>query len=324
MSAPTPDLIASGLRTVRMEGEAISALAQSINADFQRACELLLTCSGRIVVIGMGKSGHIANKIAATLASTGSPAFFVHPGEASHGDMGMITRSDAVLALSNSGSTQEILTLIPLLKRLHVPLVSMTGNPDSPLARAADVNLHTGVTTEACPLGLAPTSSTTTALVMGDALAIALLEARGFTAEDFAFSHPGGALGRKLLLKVSDVMRSGDAIPRVSATTSVREALVEISRKGLGITTIVDDGNRLLGVFTDGDLRRAIDHGIDLHNTPISELMNRHPKHIPADALAAVALNDMEDNKIMTLIVTDNQQPCGIVHLHDLLQAGLA
>jgi arabinose-5-phosphate isomerase len=277
------------------------------------------------VVTGMGKSGHIANKIAATLASTGSPAFFVHPGEASHGDMGMITRDDAVLALSNSGNTHEILTIVPLLKRLHVPLVSMTGKPDSALARAADVNLHTGVEVEACPLGLAPTSSTTTALVMGDAIAIALLEARGFTAEDFAFSHPGGALGRKLLLKVADVMRSGDAIPTVSNTTSVRDALVEISRKGLGMTAVVNPQRQLLGVFTDGDLRRALDNGIDLHKTPIGQLMNTAPKQITADALAAVALNEMEDNKITTLVVTDeHQMPCGVLHLHDLLRAGIA
>ncbi len=325
MSAAPSDFIASGLRTVRMEGEAISALAQSINADFQRACELLLPCRGRIVVTGMGKSGHIANKIAATLASTGSPAFFVHPGEASHGDMGMITRDDAVLALSNSGNTQEILTIIPLLKRLHVPLISMTGHPGSALAKAADVNLHTGVETEACPLGLAPTSSTTTALVMGDAIAIALLESRGFTAEDFAFSHPGGTLGRKLLLKVADVMRSGTAVPTVSRTTSVRDALIEISSKGLGMTTVIDDQQQLLGVFTDGDLRRALDHGIDLRNTSIGDLMNTNPKQTHADALAAVALNTMEDNKITTLVVTDDQQqPCGVLHLHDLLRAGIA
>ncbi|HEY9037044.1 MAG TPA: KpsF/GutQ family sugar-phosphate isomerase [Pseudomonadales bacterium] len=325
MSASTSDFIESGLRTIRMEGEAIGALAHSINADFQRACELLLPCRGRIVVTGMGKSGHIANKIAATLASTGSPAFFVHPGEASHGDMGMITRDDAVLALSNSGNTHEILTIVPLLKRLHVPLVSMTGKPDSALARAADVNLHTGVEVEACPLGLAPTSSTTTALVMGDAIAIALLEARGFTAEDFAFSHPGGALGRKLLLKVADVMRSGDAIPTVSNTTSVRDALVEISRKGLGMTAVVNPQRQLLGVFTDGDLRRALDNGIDLHKTPIGQLMNTAPKQITADALAAVALNEMEDNKITALVVTDeHQMPCGVLHLHDLLRAGIA
>lgn len=325
MSAPSSGFIESGLRTVRMEGDAINALAKSINADFQRACELLLPCRGRIVVTGMGKSGHIANKIAATLASTGSPAFFVHPGEASHGDMGMITRDDAVLALSNSGNTQEILTIVPLLKRLHVPLVSMTGQPESALAKAADVNLHTGVETEACPLGLAPTSSTTTALVMGDAIAIALLEARGFTAEDFAFSHPGGTLGRKLLLKVADIMRSGGAIPKVGPATSVREALVEISRKGLGMTTVVNEQQQLLGVFTDGDLRRALDQGLDLRSISIGELMNTAPKQTTADTLAAVALNTMEDNKITTLVVTDaTQQPCGVLHLHDLLRAGIA
>ncbi len=319
------DFIQSGLRTVRMEGEAVANLATAIDSRFQRACELLLACRGRVIVTGMGKSGHIANKIAATLASTGTPSFFVHPGEASHGDMGMITAQDAVVALSNSGNTQEILTIVPLLKRLHVPLVSLTGNPDSLLARAADVNLHTGVLTEACPLGLAPTSSTTTALVMGDALAIALLEARGFTAEDFAFSHPGGTLGRKLLLKVADVMRSGSGLPRVTATTSVRDALVEISARGLGMTTVLDGQGRLAGVFTDGDLRRALDHGIDVHNTPISQLMNRSPKTVPAEALAAEALNRMEDSKITALVVVDASGcPVGALHLHDLLRAGIA
>lgn len=265
----------SGKRTIKMESEAVAALEGRIGADFERACELLLETSGRVIVTGMGKSGHIARKIAATLASTGTPAFFVHPGEASHGDMGMITAEDAVIALSNSGSVPEIVTLLPLLKRMGTTLVSMTGNPGSALAQASDVHLDTGVETEACPLDLAPTSSTTTALVMGDALAIALLEARGFTADDFAFSHPGGTLGKKLLLKVADVMRSGDAIPRVSPDTPLSEALLEISNKGLGMTTVLDEHRHLTGVFTDGDLRRTLKARIDINETPIRQLLAR-------------------------------------------------
>jgi len=249
----------SARRTITMEATAVADLEARIDESFERACDLLLGCSGRIIVTGMGKSGHIASKIAATLASTGTPAFFVHPGEASHGDMGMITGQDAVIALSNSGEVTEVITLLPLLKRLGVPLVSFTGNPDSTLARASDAHLNTGVAIEACPLDLAPTSSTTTALVMGDALAIALLEARGFTAEDFAFSHPGGTLGKKLLLKVEDVMQTGDAIPRVTPDTPLSDCLLEISAKGLGMTTVVDDKGALAGIFTDGDLRRALE-----------------------------------------------------------------
>lgn len=319
------DFIPSGLRTVRIEAEAVSGLSTAIDTHFQAACRLMLACSGRVVVTGMGKSGHIGRKIAATLASTGTPAFFVHPGEASHGDMGMITAQDVVLALSNSGSTQEILTIVPLIRRLHVPLIAMTGKPDSPLALAADAHLCVAVPSEACPLGLAPTSSTTASLVMGDALAIALLEARGFTAEDFAFSHPGGALGRKLLLKVSDVMRGGDAIPRVSPATTVREALVEISAKGLGMTTVTDERGCLLGVFTDGDLRRLLDQGADVHRLHLQDAMHRQPHTLPADALAVDALNRLEDHKISSLIITDtDQRIVGVLHLHDLLRAGLA
>lgn len=319
------DFIPSGLRTVRIEAEAVSGLSAAIDTHFQAACRLMLACSGRVVVTGMGKSGHIGRKIAATLASTGTPAFFVHPGEASHGDMGMITARDVVLALSNSGSTQEILTIVPLIRRLHVPLIAMTGKPDSPLALAADAHLCVTVPSEACPLGLAPTSSTTASLVMGDALAIALLEARGFTAEDFAFSHPGGALGRKLLLKVSDVMRSGDAIPRVSPRTTVREALVEISAKGLGMTTVADEHGCLLGVFTDGDLRRLLDQGADVHRLHLQDAMHRQPHTLPADALAVDALNRLEDHQISSLIITDaEQRVVGVLHLHDLLRAGLA
>ncbi|MDH5173148.1 MAG: KpsF/GutQ family sugar-phosphate isomerase, partial [Gammaproteobacteria bacterium] len=264
---PGTSFVNSARRTIRMESEAVAALEGRIGADFERACELLLQTRGRVIVTGMGKSGHIARKIAATLASTGTPAFFVHPGEASHGDMGMITAEDAVIALSNSGAVAEIVTLLPLLKRMGTTLVSMTGNDQSVLAMASDVHLDTGVETEACPLDLAPTSSTTTALVMGDALAIALLEARGFTADDFAFSHPGGTLGKKLLLKVADVMRSGAAVPRVEPTTTLSEALLEISNKGLGMTTIVDAGGHLAGIFTDGDLRRTLKARIDINET---------------------------------------------------------
>ena len=316
----------SAQRTIRMESTAVGALEARIGEDFQRACELMLAVSGRSVVTGMGKSGHIAGKIAATLASTGTPAFFVHPGEASHGDMGMITAADCVLALSNSGATPEVLTLIPLLKRLGVPLVSMTGAPLSTLAQASDAHLHTGVDVEACPLGLAPTSSTTTALVMGDALAIALLEARGFTAEDFAFSHPGGALGRKLLLKVDDVMRRGAAIPRVSVATSLSDALLEISAKGLGMTTVVDpDNGALQGVFTDGDLRRALDRRIDINASTMGALMSRNPATVSSGALAAEALRIMEERHISALVVRDGAgDVAGVVNLLSLLEAGIA
>ncbi len=316
---------ASAQRTIRMEAEAVAALEQRIGDDFERAARLLLATAGRVIVTGMGKSGHIARKIAATLASTGTPAFFVHPGEASHGDMGMITAGDSVIALSNSGSVPEIVTLLPLLKRLGTPLVSMTGNPDSTLAQASDVHLDTGVETEACPLDLAPTSSTTTALVMGDALAIALLEARGFTAEDFAFSHPGGTLGKKLLLKVRDVMRSGDAVPTVARDTPLSEALLEISSKGLGMTTVVDAQGKLAGVFTDGDLRRAIDQRIDINETVIGQLMSTSAKTAHPDMLAAAAMRVMEENEITSLVVVDDHNGvAGVIHLMHLLHAGLA
>ncbi len=315
---------ASAQRTIRMEADAVAALEQRIGADFERAVELLLQTRGRVIVTGMGKSGHIASKIAATLASTGTPAFFVHPAEASHGDMGMITGDDSVIALSNSGAVAEVVTLLPLLKRLGTPLVSMTGNADSTLARASDAHLDTGVETEACPLDLAPTSSTTTALVMGDALAIALLEARGFTAEDFAFSHPGGTLGRKLLLKVADIMRSGDEIPAVAPDTLLSDALLEISSKGLGMTTVVDGQGALIGVFTDGDLRRALDQRIDINETPIGKLMSRGAKTVHAEMLAAEAMRIMEENEITSLVVIDEQQKiAGVIHLMHLLHAGL-
>jgi len=320
----TRDLIDSAQRTIRLELEAVQELLPRINADFIKACELILSCKGRVVVVGMGKSGHIGNKIAATLASTGTPSFFVHPAEASHGDMGMITKDDIVLALSNSGSTAEIITLLPLIKRLGIRLISMTGNPDSPLAKAADVNLDARVSQEACPLNLAPTSSTTASLVLGDALAIALLEARGFTAEDFAFSHPGGALGRRLLLKVENVMHSGESLPQVTRGTSLRDALLEMTQKGLGMTTVLEADGHLAGIFTDGDLRRALDKGIDVRDARIDDVMTPHGKTIRAEMLAAEALKIMEDHKINALVVVDDQdKPVGALNMHDLLRAGV-
>ncbi len=318
------DLIQSAQRTIRLELEAIEDLLQRINGDFVQACELILASKGRVVVVGMGKSGHVGNKIAATLASTGTTAFFVHPAEASHGDMGMITRDDVVLALSNSGSTAEIITLLPLIKRLGITLISLTGNPESPLAKAADVNLDARVAQEACPLNLAPTSSTTVSLVLGDALAIALLEARGFTAEDFAFSHPGGALGRRLLLKVEHVMHAGTSLPRVKRGTSLRDALLEMTQKGLGMTVVTEDDGRLAGVFTDGDLRRTLDRSIDVRQTIIDDVMTVHGKTARAEMLAAEALKIMEDHKISSLVVIDdNHQAVGALNMHDLLRAGV-
>ncbi|PZQ43626.1 MAG: D-arabinose 5-phosphate isomerase [Ectopseudomonas oleovorans] len=320
----TRDLIDSAQRTIRLELEAVQELLPRINADFIKACELILSCKGRVVVVGMGKSGHIGNKIAATLASTGTPSFFVHPAEASHGDMGMITKDDIVLALSNSGSTAEIITLLPLIKRLGIRLISMTGNPDSPLAKAADVNLDARVSQEACPLNLAPTSSTTASLVLGDALAIALLEARGFTAEDFAFSHPGGALGRRLLLKVENVMHSGESLPQVTRGTSLRDALLEMTQKGLGMTVVLEEDGRLAGIFTDGDLRRTLDKGIDVRQALIDEVMTPHGKTARAEMLAAEALKIMEDHKINALVVVDDlDNPVGALNMHDLLRAGV-
>ncbi len=320
----TRDLIDSAQRTIRLELEAVQELLPRIDADFIKACEPILSCKGRVVVVGMGKSGHIGNKIAATLASTGTTSFFVHPAEASHGDMGMITKDDIVLALSNSGSTAEIVTLLPLIKRLGIRLISMTGNPDSPLAKAAEVNLDARVTQEACPLNLAPTSSTTASLVLGDALAIALLEARGFTAEDFAFSHPGGALGRRLLLKVENVMHSDESLPQVKRGTSLRDALLEMTQKGLGMTVVMEDDGRLAGIFTDGDLRRTLDKGIDVRQALIDEVMTPHGKTARAEMLAAEALKIMEDHKISALVVVDDQdKPVGALNMHDLLRAGV-
>ncbi|EPM71145.1 sugar isomerase [Pseudomonas syringae pv. theae ICMP 3923] len=318
------DLIQSAQRTIRLEIEAIQGLLERLDGDFVRACEMILASKGRVVVVGMGKSGHVGKKIAATLASTGTTSFFVHPAEASHGDMGMITRDDIILALSNSGSTHEIVTLLPLIKRLGIRMISLTGDPESILARAADINLNAHVVHEACPLNLAPTSSTTAALVMGDALAVALLDARGFTAEDFAFSHPGGALGRRLLLKVENVMHSGDALPSVQRGTLLRDALLEMTRKGLGMTAILEADGTLAGIFTDGDLRRTLDRPVDIRQTTIDEVMTLHGKTAHADMLAAQALKIMEDNKISALVVVDqNDKPVGAFNLQDLLRAGV-
>ncbi|MHB1947916.1 MAG: KpsF/GutQ family sugar-phosphate isomerase [Gammaproteobacteria bacterium] len=313
-----------GRAVITTEAQAILALESRINHQFAQACQYLLACEGRIIVIGMGKSGHIGKKIAATFASTGSPAFYVHPGEANHGDIGMITKKDVVLVLSNSGETDEIISLLPFLKRLDIPLISMTGNPNSSLAKAASVNLDVSVEKEACPLGLAPTSSTTAALVMGDALAISLLQKRGFTAEDFALSHPGGTLGRRLLLLVDEIMHKGSAVPKVDYDARLKTALMEMTQKKLGVTTIVDHKDQLAGIFTDGDIRRAFDNNADIHTTAIHEIMTRNPKVIPLGTLAAEALNLMETYKITALVVTNkDNQPVGVVHMHDILRAGV-
>ncbi|OZB06927.1 MAG: D-arabinose 5-phosphate isomerase [Idiomarina sp. 34-48-12] len=313
-----------GERVIDIETAAVSGLKRFLNDDFEQACELLLHCRGRVIVIGMGKSGHIGGKIAATLASTGTPAFFVHPGEASHGDLGMITENDVVVAISNSGETGELLAIAPLIKRRGVKLVSMTGNPNSTLADIADVHVCIAVEQEACPLGLAPTSSTTATLVMGDALAVALLNARGFTADDFAMSHPGGSLGRRLLLHIHDVMHSGERMPMVNEQATISEALLEMSRKGLGMTGVANAEGGLAGIFTDGDLRRILDQRIDLHSTAIAQVMTRNPVTIKPDVLAAQGLKLMEDRKINGLFVVDDHgAPQGALNMHDLLKAGV-
>lgn len=315
-------LLQLGRAVIETEAAGVAELVSRIDDRFFEACNHILNCQGRTVVIGMGKSGHVGNKLAATLASTGTPAFFVHPGEASHGDLGMITSRDVVVALSNSGETDEILTLLPVIKRLDVPLIALTGNPDSTLARSATVNLDVSVSKEACPLGLAPTTSTTAALVMGDALAIALLEARGFSEKDFALSHPGGTLGRRLLLRVSDIMHTGKAVPKVGTGTKLRDALLEMSAKGLGTTAVVDDENRVLGIFTDGDLRRTLDNGADIHHASVADVMISNCKTIHADALAAEALHMMEEFKINALLVVDEDNILiGVLNMHDLLRA---
>ena len=316
-------VIKFGRAVVETEAQAVQGLLETVGDDFVEACRLCMGCRGRIVVTGMGKSGHISGKIAATLASTGSPAFFVHPGEASHGDLGLITEDDVVLAVSNSGETPEIVLILPLIKRLGTPLITLTGKADSTLAREADVNLDVGVTKEACPLNLAPTASTTATLAMGDALAVALLELRGFTEEDFAFSHPGGSLGRRLLLRISDLMRTGDRIPRVAPGTSLVDGLLEMTRTGLGMTAVVGDDDRIRGVFTDGDLRRAIDGGQDLHNSRIDDVMNPGAKTVRPDTLAAEAVRLFETHAITALLVVDeDDRLVGAFNIHDLLHAG--
>ncbi len=316
-------LRSSALRTIDIESQSILELKTRIDSAFESACELIMGSPGRVAILGIGKSGHVGRKIAATLASTGTPAVFVHPAEAGHGDLGMITEQDVVVAISNSGTTEEIMTLLPVLKRKGIPLIGLTGATESPLAHACRYVLDVGVKEEACPLGLAPTSSTTAALVMGDALAMALLEARGFTEEDFAISHPGGRLGRKLLVKVEDIMHSGDSIPRVTAQTSLADALVEMSRKGFGMTTVVE-AEEIIGVFTDGDLRRCLDAGKDLHATRVADVMSANFKHITASALAAEAANIMQKSQVYVLIVTDSDHRLsGILKMHDLLQANV-
>lgn len=318
------ELCQLGQEVITTEIRSLQPLIERIDGNFVKAIKLLLSCSGRIVVTGMGKSGHIGSKIAATMASTGSPAFFVHPGEAGHGDLGMIQPDDVVLAISYSGNSSEILTLTPHFHHLQVPLISMTGSPNSELARQSVAHLDISVAQEACPLGLAPTSSTTATLVMGDALAVTLLKARGFTEKDFAFSHPSGRLGRRLLLEVSDLMHTGDEIPKVASGVSLSTALLEMSDKRLGMTTITGDNDTLLGIFTDGDLRRTLHKGIDIKSATIDTVMGRQPKTVSKNMLAIDCLHLMEESKITSLVVTDDAQHlCGVIHMHDLLQAGL-
>jgi arabinose-5-phosphate isomerase len=317
-------LVDLGRAALEIEIEGLRAQIPRLGREFALACRICLNCRGRVVVTGMGKSGHIGRKLAATLASTGTPAFFMHPGEASHGDVGMITREDVVLVLSNSGETEEILTIVPFIKRLGVPLIAFTGNSGAALARIATVHLDIGVPAEACPLNLAPTASTTAALAVGDALAVTLLKARGFTEEDFARSHPAGALGRRLLLHVKDIMRTGDALPKVAPGTTLAEGLMEVTRKGLGMTAVVDPSDRLLGVFTDGDLRRALDRQADLHRTRIEDVMTRDAKRVQANTLAVEAVLLMERHRITSLIVVDAADAVvGALNVHDLLRAGV-
>jgi len=317
-------LLKTALEVIQIEATAVHGLLSQVSDEFIRACHLITKCKGRVVVTGMGKSGHIAGKIAATLASTGTPAFFVHPGEASHGDLGMITRQDVVLALSNSGETAEILTLLPLIKRLAVPMIAMTGRADSTLARFSSAHISNAVEKEACSLGLAPTASTTAALVMGDALAVTLMAMRGFTRDDFALSHPGGSLGRRLLVQVADIMHTGLMLPKVKGTTSLMNALVEMTEKKLGMTTVINEQGSLLGVLTDGDLRRLLEKSINIESTIVSDVMTVQCQVIKQDILAAEAMQLMEEKKINALVVVDAKEyVVGAINMHDLIQAGI-
>ncbi len=318
------NLKALGLAVIKSEAQAVLMLEKQINDAFVQACHLMLQCKGRVVVTGMGKSGHIAGKIAATLASTGTPAFYVHSGEASHGDLGMITQQDVVLALSNSGETAEVLTLLPIIKRLDVPFIAMTGKPESSLAKFSNVHINVSVEQEACPLGLAPTSSTTAALVMGDALAVSMLETKGFTRDDFALSHPGGSLGKRLLLLVRDIMHSGSEVPSIIESARVSDALLEMTEKKLGMTAVVNQDNQAIGVFTDGDLRRMLGNNLDIHKTKLSQVMTANCTMIKANILAAEAMKIMQQKKINALLVVDeNNQLSGALNMHDLIRAGI-
>ncbi len=327
MTSPPPssaDILAMARRTLEIEASAITSLVGRIDDAFLDAVNILLACKGRVVVSGMGKSGHVGGKIAATLASTGTPSFFMHPAEASHGDLGMITGQDVVIALSNSGESPEIAGIVPLIKRRGAKLISVTGNPASTLGREADIHLNAGVSQEACPLNLAPTASTTAALALGDALAVATLFARGFTAEDFARTHPGGTLGRRLLIHVRDLMHSGAALPVVGQTASLKEALLEMTRKGLGMTAVIDSDHRLVGIFTDGDLRRLLDRDVDVRSARIDEVMKRGPRTVSQDALAIEAVRIMEEAKVNGLLAVDGEGRLhGALNMHDLLKAGV-
>jgi arabinose-5-phosphate isomerase len=320
------DILEAARKVLRIEAEAVQALNDRINGEFVKAVEMILACSGRVVVTGMGKSGLICQKIAATMASTGTPALFLHPAEGVHGDLGMVAKGDVVIAVSNSGETEELTRILPVIKRMGLPLIAMAGKPESTLARAGEVFLDISVKEEACPLQLAPTASTTATLAMGDALAVALLLERGFCEEDFALYHPGGALGKRLLLRVEDLMHGAEAIPVVNLDTPLKDALYEISSKKLGITGVTDGEGNLVGVFTDGDLRRTIEKGVELLHLPISEFMNHQPKRILRTNLAAKALQRMEEHAITSLFVFDGDEarrPVGVIHLHDLLRAGV-
>lgn len=313
-----------GRSVIEIEARMITDLIQRIDHHFAKACHYLHHCTGRIAVMGVGKSGHIGKKIAATFSSTGSPAFFIHPSEAKHGDIGMLTQNDVILAISNSGESEEIISILPFIKRLNVPLIALTGKPQSALAKAATIHIDVSVKQEACPLGLAPTASTTAALVMGDALAMALLNKRGFTENDFALSHPGGTLGRRLLLRVEEIMHKQEAVPIVKLTMSFKQALMEMTQKKLGMTTIVNETGELVGIFTDGDVRRAFDNHADIHHTVIQDVMSKNPKTILGNTLAAEALTIMETHQITSLVVTNEKhQPIGIIHIHDILRAGV-